>query len=313
MAVGEEPAGAEEARPAVDVEGDHHAVAHAQVLHRRADLVDDADELVAERVADAGVGHHPVVEVQVGAADGGQLDADDRVVGVLDRPVGACPRRGRGRDRGRPWRAWATSSVVLWCRSCWGCGCPGPAVWAGRGAVRSVRKIVRRRRSASGPRRRRTDPRTSRVLGAVGGRVLDLLGGFGGCLLDVCPRRPAPPTSPGPRPAGRAPWRRRRRDRRPRPPSPMAGIRADTIMPAPNATRPAASGAPCTLSWAPLTASPAVPLTESTAPAADSFADPAVPGRRRAGRSARCPSPCRGRRGSGCVPPACAARRWPTG
>ena len=34
--------------------------------------LDDPDELVAERHADPGVGHHAVVEVQVGAADGGQ-------------------------------------------------------------------------------------------------------------------------------------------------------------------------------------------------------------------------------------------------
>ena len=36
------------------------------------DLVDDADELVAEGVPDPGVRHHAVVEVQVGAADGGR-------------------------------------------------------------------------------------------------------------------------------------------------------------------------------------------------------------------------------------------------
>ena len=84
MAVGVEAAGAEEARAAEDVERHHHAVADAEVAHGRADLVDDAHELVAERVADPGVGHHPVVEVQVGAADRGTADADDRVVGVLD-------------------------------------------------------------------------------------------------------------------------------------------------------------------------------------------------------------------------------------
>src|ERR671916_81562 len=55
-----------------------------EVLHRGPDLVDHTDELVAERMADPGVRHHPVVEVQVGAADRRELHADDRVVGVLD-------------------------------------------------------------------------------------------------------------------------------------------------------------------------------------------------------------------------------------
>ena len=85
VAVAVEPAGAEPARAAEDVEGHHDAVTHLQVLHGGPDLVDDADELVAERVADPGVRHHPVVEVQVGAADRTQRDAHDRVVGVLDR------------------------------------------------------------------------------------------------------------------------------------------------------------------------------------------------------------------------------------
>ncbi len=74
VAVGVEPARAEEAAPAEDVERHHHAVADTQVLHRRSDLVDDADELVAGGVADAGVRHHRVVEVQVGPADRRELD-----------------------------------------------------------------------------------------------------------------------------------------------------------------------------------------------------------------------------------------------
>src|ERR1700709_1997393 len=72
------------ARAAEDVERDHPPVADLQALHRGADLLDDADELVAERVADPGVRHQTVVEVQVGAADCGQGDPDDRVVGMLD-------------------------------------------------------------------------------------------------------------------------------------------------------------------------------------------------------------------------------------
>src|SRR5699024_2932563 len=55
-----------------------------EVLDRGADLVDDPDELVPERRAHPGVGHHAVVQVQVGAADGSELHPDDRVVRVLD-------------------------------------------------------------------------------------------------------------------------------------------------------------------------------------------------------------------------------------
>jgi hypothetical protein len=35
------------------------------VLHRGADLVNHTDELVTERVAHAGVGHHAVEQVQI--------------------------------------------------------------------------------------------------------------------------------------------------------------------------------------------------------------------------------------------------------
>jgi len=84
VAVRVEPAGAVVARPAVDVGRNHHAVAALQVLHRRADLLDDPDELVAEGRADPGVGHHAVVQVQIGAADGPELYAHDRVVRMLD-------------------------------------------------------------------------------------------------------------------------------------------------------------------------------------------------------------------------------------
>jgi hypothetical protein len=55
-----------------------------QVLDRRADLLDDAGEFVAEGHADARVGHHAVVEVQVRAADAGAGDAHDRVARMLD-------------------------------------------------------------------------------------------------------------------------------------------------------------------------------------------------------------------------------------
>jgi hypothetical protein len=85
VAVGVEAARAEPARPAVDVERHHHPVTDRQVLHRRSDLVDNTDELVPECVADPGVRHQTVVEVQVGPADGGELHPDYRVVRVFDR------------------------------------------------------------------------------------------------------------------------------------------------------------------------------------------------------------------------------------
>ena len=55
-----------------------------QVLHRRAHLVDHADELVPERHAHPGIGHHPVVEVQVRSADRRERHPHDRVIGMLD-------------------------------------------------------------------------------------------------------------------------------------------------------------------------------------------------------------------------------------
>jgi hypothetical protein len=84
VAVAVEAARAEVAGTAEDVERHHHPVADLEVLHRGADLVDHADELVAEGVPDPGVRHHPVVEVQVRAADRRQGDAHDGVVGMLD-------------------------------------------------------------------------------------------------------------------------------------------------------------------------------------------------------------------------------------
>src|SRR5205085_180831 len=75
---------AEEARAAEDVEGHQHVVALLQVLHRRADLLDDAGELVAEGHAHARVGYQAVVQVQVGAADARARHAHDGIVGVFD-------------------------------------------------------------------------------------------------------------------------------------------------------------------------------------------------------------------------------------
>jgi hypothetical protein len=59
----------------------------------RADLLDDAAELVAQDVALGELDHRAVQEVQVGAADGGAGDAEDHVVvfknlGLWDRGCG---------------------------------------------------------------------------------------------------------------------------------------------------------------------------------------------------------------------------------
>ena len=62
-------------------------VAGFQVAYPRADLDHLTHELVAEDVALAHRREIAVVEVQVGAADGGRGDADDRVAGVHDGRV----------------------------------------------------------------------------------------------------------------------------------------------------------------------------------------------------------------------------------
>ena len=105
---------AEEAFAAGDGEGDHHAVAHFQVLAVGANLDDLAHGLVAHHVAGVHLGDHAIVDVQVRAADGAGRDADDAVPPVLDARVrhmlaahvmlavpgdgfhGAAPSRGGG-------------------------------------------------------------------------------------------------------------------------------------------------------------------------------------------------------------------------
>jgi hypothetical protein len=77
------PAGA-----AGDGEGDDDAVADADVVNLRTDLDDLAHELVAEDVAFLHGGNEAVVEVEVGAADGGGGDAHDGVAGIENFGVG---------------------------------------------------------------------------------------------------------------------------------------------------------------------------------------------------------------------------------
>src|SRR5690606_19840609 len=79
---------AEVAAAAEDVEGHQHAVADLQVLHRRANLLHNAAELVADDRADPGVGHEAVVDVDVRTADAGAGDAHDGVVRMLDLRFG---------------------------------------------------------------------------------------------------------------------------------------------------------------------------------------------------------------------------------
>jgi hypothetical protein len=72
------------AGPARDGAVDQDAVAGAEPAHRVADLLDDADGLVAEDRACLHRRHRAAHEVEVGAADRAAGDADDGVVRVLD-------------------------------------------------------------------------------------------------------------------------------------------------------------------------------------------------------------------------------------
>ena len=82
-----QPVVAHEAVAAGDVERDHHAIALGDVGDLGADLLDDAHRLVAEDVALAHERAEDLVEVQVGAADAGRRDADDRVGRRFDARV----------------------------------------------------------------------------------------------------------------------------------------------------------------------------------------------------------------------------------
>src|SRR5690606_10024233 len=88
LALGVQTPLAHPAPAAGDVERHHDAVAGAQPVDVRADLLDDAHELVTEHVPAVEVGAQHAVEVQVGAADGGGGDADHRVGAHLDTRIG---------------------------------------------------------------------------------------------------------------------------------------------------------------------------------------------------------------------------------
>jgi hypothetical protein len=88
LALREQAARAHPAVTARDVERHHDAVADLQVARLGADLLDDAHGLVAQHVAGVQVRAEDLVEVQVGPADRGRGDLDDRVGGLLDAGVG---------------------------------------------------------------------------------------------------------------------------------------------------------------------------------------------------------------------------------
>jgi hypothetical protein len=75
---------------------DEHAVSGGQRRHRVADLDDRADGLVAEDRARLDLGDVAVEDVQVGPADRGRVDPNDRVrrlldLGIRDLVPGAAP------------------------------------------------------------------------------------------------------------------------------------------------------------------------------------------------------------------------------
>ncbi len=70
-----------------DVEGDDDAVALRQLRHLGADLHDLAHEFVADDVAVLHHRHEAVVDVEVGAADGGGGDLEDRIARMFDLRV----------------------------------------------------------------------------------------------------------------------------------------------------------------------------------------------------------------------------------
>ncbi len=88
LALAVEALPAHPARAAADVERYDDAVAYAEVGDGRADLLDDAHRLVADDVAGLHERGEGLVEVQVGAAQAGGGDLDDRVGRLLDPRVG---------------------------------------------------------------------------------------------------------------------------------------------------------------------------------------------------------------------------------
>jgi hypothetical protein len=82
-----EPLVAHEAMPAGDLERDHDAVPDGELGDLGADLLDDPHRLVAEHGAGLDERAEHLVQVQVGAAQAGRRDADDRVRRLLDHRI----------------------------------------------------------------------------------------------------------------------------------------------------------------------------------------------------------------------------------
>ena len=78
---------AEAAAPARGDARDEHAVAGLERRDRVADLEDRADGLVAEDRPGLDLGHVALEDVQVGPADRGRVDADDRVRRLLEAGI----------------------------------------------------------------------------------------------------------------------------------------------------------------------------------------------------------------------------------
>src|SRR5688572_27241242 len=67
-----------------DVERHQDVITLFEVLNLGTDLLDDAGKLVPEGLADARIGHHAVIEMQVRPADAAARYPHDRVSGMLD-------------------------------------------------------------------------------------------------------------------------------------------------------------------------------------------------------------------------------------
>jgi hypothetical protein len=71
-----------------DLEGHDHPIAGTDLADVATDFEHNADRLVAQDVTTAHEGAHGLVQVEVGSADVGTGDLDDRVVRLLDDRVG---------------------------------------------------------------------------------------------------------------------------------------------------------------------------------------------------------------------------------
>ena len=137
--------------PAGDVEGDHDPVAGGDVGDLRSDLLDDAHRLVTEHVAGVEVRPEHRVEMEVGAAETGRGDADDRIRRA-SRSSG--PGRSSTRTSSFPCQVSAFISAFLRLSS----------PWAYPRACERIRaRRFRRNRRAGSPRPARGTARAPRA------------------------------------------------------------------------------------------------------------------------------------------------------